>query len=145
MVAMPYILVNIVLGILSLILFCITSAALLSQYPRANRYLPPQLRKKRTLAFVAQALVLAVLSIVVVRGWTGLRNGFIYSSHIFDVFFYIGLINSVVLTCQFLDARFFLNTPTVQRWLLIGMVSVAMISLSAIVVLTAVVGLFIIR
>lgn len=145
MVAMPYILVNIVLGILSLILFCITSAALLSQYPRANRYLPPQLRKKRALAFVAQALVLAVLSIVVVRGWAGLRNGFIYSSHIFDVFFYIGLINSVVLTCQFLDARYFLNTPKVQRLLLIGMVSVAMISLSAIVVLTAVVGLFIIR
>ena len=145
MVAMPYILVNIVLGRLSLILFCITSAALLSQYPRANRYLPPQLRKQRTLAFVAQALVLAVLSIVVVRGWARLSNGSIYSSYIVDVFFYIGLINSVALTYQFLDARYFLNTPKVQRRLLIGMVSVVVVSLSAIVVLTAVVGLFTIR
>jgi len=82
MVPMPYILVNIVLGRLSLILFCLTSAALLSQYPRANRYLPPQLRKERTLAFVAQALVLAVLSIVVVRGWARLRNGFIFVTRI---------------------------------------------------------------
>jgi hypothetical protein len=145
MVAVPYILVNIVLGRLSLILFCITSAALISQSPRTNRYLPPQLRKERTLAFVAQVLVLAVLSVVVVRGWARLRNGFIYSSHIFDVFFYSGLINSVVLTCQFLDARHFLNTPKMQRRLLIGTVSVVMISLSAIVVIAAVVGLFVIR
>ena len=145
MVPMPFILVNIVLDRLSVILFCITSAALLSRYPRANRYLPPQLRRKRTLAFIAQAFVVAVLSIVVVRGSARLTSGSIDSSTIVDLFFYIGLINSMVLTCQFLDARYFLNTPKVQRRLLIGMVSVVVVSLSAVVVLTAVFGLFTIR
>jgi len=135
MVPMPYILVNIVLDRLSLILFCITSAALLCQYPRANLYLPAPLRNRKTLAFVAQALVLAALSMVVVRG----------RARLVDLFFYIGLVNSVVLTYQFLDARMFLNTPRIQRRLLIGMMSVVTISISAIVVLTAVVGLFTIR
>jgi len=66
MVAMPYILVNLVLEIFSFILFCTTSAALLSKYSLTNRYLPAQLRNHRTLAFIAQGMVVSVLSIVVV-------------------------------------------------------------------------------
>ena len=145
MVAMPYILVNIVFGRLSLILFWITSAALLSQYRQTNRYLPAPLRTPRAVAFVAHALVLAVLSLVVMSAWVRLGRGFLYSSSIFDLLFSIGLINAAVLTYQFLDARYFLNTPKVRRRLLIGTVSVVTISVLAIVVVTAVVGLFIIR
>jgi len=74
MIAMPYIVVNMVLGILSLIFFCITSAALLSRYPLANFYLPAQLRNQKILAFVAQGLVLSVLSIVVVLVRARFRN-----------------------------------------------------------------------
>ncbi len=66
MIAMPYIVVNMVLGILSLMFFCVTSAALLSKYPSANRHLPAQLRRSRSLAFVANGFMLSVLSIVVV-------------------------------------------------------------------------------
>ena len=40
MVAMPFILVNLVLEIFSLSVFCMTSAALLSKYSVTNRYLP---------------------------------------------------------------------------------------------------------
>lgn len=145
MVAMPYILVNIVLGRLSLILFCITSAALLAQYPPANRYLPAQLRTPRPIAFVAQAAVLAVLAIVVVFGLARLRGGFVYSSYLFDLFWLIGVVNAVVLTYQFLDGRYFLSAPKVQRRLMIGLLSVVLISAFVVVVATAVVGLFTIR
>ena len=61
MVAMPYILVNLVLEIFSFILFCTTGAALLSKYSLTNRYLPARWRNRRTLAFVAQGLVCAVV------------------------------------------------------------------------------------
>jgi len=145
MIPMPYILVNIVLGTLSLICFCITSAALLSRYPLANRYLPAQLRRQRTRAFVTQGLVLAVLSIAVLRGMARLRNGYLLSLYLYDLFLYIGLINSVVLAYQFLDKRYFLNRPRVRRRLLIAMFSVVIISAAVIVVATTVVGLFIIR
>jgi hypothetical protein len=144
-VAMPYILVNIVLGKLSLILFCITSAALLAQYPPANRYLPAQLRTRRSLAFVAQAAVLAVLAIAVVYGWRRIRNGFVYSSHLFDLFWLIAIVNAVVLTYQFLDGRFLLNRPGVQRRLVIAMVSVVTVSTAVLAVVAGVVRLFVIR
>ena len=145
MVAMPYILVNIVLGKLSLIFFCITSAALLSKYPLANLYLPARLRNRKILAFVAHGLVLLVLSIVVVLVMARLRKTFIYSVFIFELFFYIGFVNSVVLAYQFLDKRYFLNTPKVQRRLLIAIFSVVMTAVPVIVVIIAVYGLFIIR
>lgn len=146
MVAMPYILVDMVLNILSLIFFCITSAALLSRYTSANRYLPAQLRNQKTLAFVAQGLVLSVLSIAVVLVSARVRNvSYILSPFIFELFFCLGVINSVVLSYQFLDRRYLLNTPKVQRRLLIAIISVVMTSVPVIAVVTAVVGLFIIK
>jgi len=145
MVAMPYILVDIVLGILSVLFFSITSAALLVRYPSANRYLPARLRKERALAFIAQWFVLSVFSIAVVLVIARIRNGSIFSPFIFDLFFFLGLINSVVLIYQFLDKRYFLNTPKAQRRLLITILAVVMTSVPALAVLTAVVALFIIK
>lgn len=145
MIAMPYIAVNIVLDILSLTFFCMTSAALLSAYPFANRHLPAQLRNRRTLAFVAHGLVLSVLSIVVVLVAARRRNAYISSFFVFELFFYIGLINSLVLAYKFLDRRYFLSTPKIQRRLLIAICSVVMTFVPVIAVIAVVVRLFIIR
>jgi len=89
MVAMPYILVDIVLARVALIFFCITSAALLSTCPFANAYLPARLRHRTGLAFLAHGLWLAALALVGlliitkfsrVRSWTRVifeaRRGF---------------------------------------------------------------------
>jgi len=145
MVAMPYILVDIVLGILSLIFFCITSAALLSRYPRANVYLPPQLRDRRALAFLVHAVVLSVLSVVAVFLVARVRNTWIFSPLLFDVLFCIGLVNSVAVAFQFMDKRYFLGRPRLQRRLLLGTFSVVMTFVPALAVVAAVVGLFTIR
>ena len=145
MVAMPYILVDIVLGILSVIFFSITTAAILFRYPSANRYLPPQLRNHQTLVFIAQWFVLSVFSIAVVLLYARVRNGYLFSPFIFDLFFCLGLINSVVLSYRFLDGRYFQNVPKAQRRLLLAIVSVLMTSIPAFAVLTAVVALFIIK
>ena len=145
MIAMPYILVNIVLDWLSLLLFCMTSAALLSMYPVANRYLPAQVRNQRALAFVAHGLVLLTLSIAVVLVTGRLRSGYRLSRFIYEFFFYIGLMNSMVLAYQFLDQRYLLNTPKLQRRLFIAIVSVIMAVVPVIAVIIAVFGLFTIR
>lgn len=140
MVAMPYIVVNIVADLLSLMLFCVSSAALLSKYELISRYLPAQWRSHRTLVFVAHVLVLAVLSMIVVRVTTRGTARFI-----FEMFFYIGFANSVVLTYQFLNARYFHNIPKVQRRLLIGACAAVTTSAAVFAVTTSVVALFAIR
>jgi hypothetical protein len=141
MVAMPYILVDIVLGIISLIFFCVTSAALLSRYPVANFYLPAVLKGRRTVSFLAQAVLLSGLSFVAVYLIARVR-----STHLlFDVLFFIGLVNSVVLAFQFMDTRYLLGTPKLQRRLLLGAFSVAVTLVPATAVIVAVVALFVIR
>lgn len=145
MVAMPYILVDIVLGIVSLIFFCVTSAALLSRYPSAGFYLPAGLRDRRALAFLAQLVVLSVASIAAVFLFAIGRNTRLWSPFLFDVLFCIGLVNSVVLAFQFMDRRYFLGVPRIRRWLLLGAFSVVVTFVPAVAVLTAVVGLFTIR
>jgi len=142
MVAMPYILVNLVLEIFSFILFCTTGAALLSKYSLTNRYLPARLRNHRTLAFVAQGLVLSVLSMVVVLVVARGRPVFLLAQPVFELFFNIGVANSVVLTYQLLDGRWLLNTPKVPRRVLIALCAVVMTSAAAIAVLAAAVRLF---
>jgi hypothetical protein len=145
MVAMPYILVDIVLGIVSLIFFCVTSAALLSRYPAANFYLPQRLRNRKAIAFVAQALVIAALSsiaLLVVARLSGMR---LSSPYLSDALFCIGLANAVILAYAFMDRRYFLNTPTLPRRLLIGTFSVVVAFVPALAVVIAVVGLFVIR
>lgn len=141
MIPMPYILVDIVLGELSLLFFCITTAALLSRWPLANLWLPAPLRNRKTLAFVAYALAL----VVIVRVMTRLGRVSLFSPFISDLFSFIGLMNSVVLAYQFLDKRYFLNRPKVQRRFLLAIVSLVMTFVPFLAVVTAVVGLFVIK
>jgi hypothetical protein len=141
MVAMPYILVNIVLGIVALIFFCVTSAALLSRYPAGNSYLPRQLRSRKATAFVAQAVVITALSSIALLA-SGIR---LSSPYLSDALFFIGLANAVILAYGFMDRRYFLNTPTLRRRLLIGAFSVVAAFVPTFAVVIAVVGLFVIR
>jgi len=145
MIAMPYILVDIVFSKLSLILFCTTSAALLSRWSFANLWLPAQLRNRRILAFVAHGLVLSVLSMIAVPIIARIGNVSTFSPSISDSFFSIGLINSVVLAYQFMDKRYFLNTPKLQRRVVIAVLSLVMVVVPAFAVVIAVIGLFIIK
>lgn len=144
MVPMPYILVNIVLDTFSSILFVTTSAALLSRYLLAKLGLPAQLRNRRFPMFVAQGLGLAGLSIVAVLITPSVRHVDISSLLLTDLFFFMGLINSVVLAYQFMDKRYFTNTPKLRRRLVIAILSVVVIFVSAIAVVSAVVGVFVI-
>lgn len=145
MVPMPYILVNIVGELLSLILFCVSSAALLSKYELVSRYLPARLKKHKTLTFVAQVLVLAALAIVVVGVLPRGNDAYATARLIFEWFFYVGFANSVVLTFQFLNGRYLRDTPKVQRWLLIALGAVVVPSAGIIAVASAVALLFTIR
>jgi hypothetical protein len=142
MVAMPYLVANMVLELLSLVLFCMTSAALL--YPLTHRYLPAFLRNHRTFTVVAQGLVLSVLAMVVVLAIARGRSLYLFI-HIFELLCYIGLANAVVLTYGFLDGRLLRNIPKVQRRLLITLCSVVMIAAAFIAVFAAVVRLFVMR
>lgn len=145
MVAMPYILVNIVLDALSLLLFCLTSAALLSRCEFAAAWLPPPLRQRRAAAFVAYALMLALVLIAAARATGGFRSLHMVSVPIYDVFLYIGTVNSVVLIYQTMSKHWFLNTPALQRRLLLTIMSVVMTFVPVIAVVIAVFGLFVIR
>jgi hypothetical protein len=140
MIAMPYILVDIVLGIISLLFFCVTSAALLSRYPVANFYLPASLRG-RTLSFLAQGVVLSGLSIVAVYGVARVSRTHL----LFDLLFFVGLVNAIVLAFQFMDRRYFLSTSKLRRWLVLGALSVVLTLVPALGVVIAVVGLLTIR
>jgi len=138
---MPYILVDIVLGIVSLALFCVTSAALIARYPSAGFYLPQRLRDRKTIAFLAHAAMLAILALAIAKA-SGVR---LFSPYLSDVLFFIGLINAVILAYGFIDRRYFLNTPALPRRLLIATVSLVVTLLPALAIVIAVVGLFVIR
>jgi hypothetical protein len=146
MVAMPYILVNIVLDVFSLVLFCMTSVALLSGPRLARFWLPAQLRQRRApTLIVTQGSVLTVLSIVAMWVVSRLRYVHIFSLLVFDVLFFIGALNCVVLAYQFLDERCFLSMPKVPRRLLIALCSTVVTGVPLLAVVTAVVGLFVIK
>ena len=124
---------------------CITSAALLSEYRWTNRYLPAPLRTRRAFAFAAHGLLLLALSFAVVRVIAGGRTTFLVSQAVFEVFLYIGLANSVVLTYQLLDRRYFPRLPKALRQPLIALCAAVLTSVAAIAVGGVVVGLFVIR
>jgi hypothetical protein len=145
MVAMPYILVNIVLDALSLLFFSLTSAALLSRSAFATSWLPPALRQRRAAAFVAYALMLALVLIAAARVMGGFRSLYVLSVPIYDVFLSIGAVNSMVLIYQAMSKRWLLNTPALQRRLLLTIMSVVMTFVPVIAVVIAVFGLFVIR
>jgi hypothetical protein len=135
MVAMPYILVDIVLGMISLAFFATTSAALLAAR-RSNH---------RIIAYALLTAVLLVGSMVLAFLVAKIRQTHLFSPFLFDILFGIALINSVVLAYQFLSKRYFLNMATLQRRLMIGTLSVVLTLVPALAVIIAVVGLFVIR
>jgi hypothetical protein len=139
MIAMPYILVNIVLDALGLAFFCLTTAALLARNPATAFYLPTALRRHRAVALMAHAAVLAALSTVIVRTIGPARR------YAFDVFLCVGFVNSVVLIYRFLDRRYVLAMPRVRRQLLIAVCSVVMTAIPVVAVIAAVFMLFVIR
>src|SRR5574341_2335063 len=139
MIAMPYILVDIVFSRLSPLFFAFTSAALLSRYPFANFWLPARLRNRRIVAFVAHGLALSVLSMVAVHVVAKIANISTYSPRISDPFFFTGLINSLVLAYLFIDKRYFLSTPNLQRRLVIATLSLLMVLVPAFAVVIAVI------
>jgi hypothetical protein len=145
MIAMPYIVVDIVFSKLAPLFFAITSAALLSRYPFANFWLPARLRSRRILAFVAHALVLSVLALAAVQIIARAANISTHSPRISDPFFIMGLINSLVLAYQFIDQRYFLNTAKLQRRLVIAILSLVVVLVPAFAVVIAVIGLLIIK
>ena len=148
MVPMPYILVNIVMDVFSLVLFCTTSVALLSRSPFASRWLPSQLRQRKTLTLiVTQGLLLSVLSIVAMPVVARLKYVYLFrhSLSLLDVLFFIGAVNSVVLTYRFLNARCFLSMPTLRRRILIALCSGVVTCVPLLAAVIAIVGLFIIR
>src|SRR5215831_1813799 len=121
MVPMPYILVNIVMDVFSLVLFCTTSVALLSRSQFARRWLPSQLRQRKT------------LTLLVTQGL------------LFDVLFFIGAVNSAVLAYQFLNARCFLSMPNLRRRVLIALCSAVVTGVPLLAAVIAIVGLLIIK
>ena len=131
MVAMPYILVDMVLGYVSLGLFCITGAALLSR-----------LFARRRLVFVLAASVLSFTAAILVARAFGLG---ILSPGVSDPLFLIGLVNSAVLLYQFLGKRYLLEAPKVRRRLLLGTLSITVPVFAAIAVVSTVIALFVIR
>ena len=145
MVAMPYILVNIVLDGLSLLFFCVTSAALLSRYPAAGLFLPARLRHRRSRALLAHAVLLAVLSIGLVRV-ARLTATYAVSRFLCEAFFYIGFVNCVVLSYRFLDTRYFrAATASIPRRLVIVLCSVVLTSVPVVLVVAAVTIMFVVR
>ena len=142
MVAMPYVLVNIVLDIVSLTVFCVTSAMLLSRSRLAGLALPAPVRQRRAVAFVAHALLLSLLAMLIFKRF---RSVDILSLPISEWLFYVGFINSVILAYQFMNKRYFLRMPRLRRRLLIAIFSIVMTSVPAIALIAAVFGLFIIR
>lgn len=139
---MPYVLVNIVLDIVSLTVFCVTSAMLLSRSRLAGLVLPAPVRQQKAVAFVAHALPLSLLAMIIFKRF---RSVDIFSLPISEWLFYVGFINSVILAYQFMNKRYFLGMPKLQRRLLMAVFSIVMTSMSAIALITVVFGLFIIR
>ena len=140
MVAMPYILVNLVLGAFSLLLFGVTSAALIT-----GLFLGGQPRSRRTFVFVALALALSVLPIVGLHVAQRAVGTYVSPQPLYDLLFLIGLINSVVLAYRFLNTRWLLDTPKVRRRLALSVASVVVAVVPALAVVAMVYRLCVIR
>ena len=145
MIAMPYILVGIILDILSLILFCVTSAALLARWPRAGLYLPARFRDRRLVAFLAHFAVLSTLLLSALMVGAKLWYVNLHTLWVSDSLFTIGVLNAAVLLYLFLDKRYLLSRPRLLRWLLLGTASVVLTSICTVAVIIAVTVLFVIR
>jgi hypothetical protein len=85
---------------------------------------------------------ISVIAVLAFAKFAGMRTS---SPVISDTLFFVALINSAVLAYQFLDKRFLLLTPKLQRRVLLGMGSVLISVVPAFAIVVAIVGLFTIR
>jgi uncharacterized membrane protein len=67
------------------------------------------------------------------------------SPRISDPFIFAGLINSLVLAYLFMDRRYFLNTPKLQRRLVIAALSLVAVLVPAFAVVVVLIGLLMIK
>jgi len=136
MVAMPYILVTIVLDLLSIPFFSLTSTGLLLNFRLAKKLLPERLWTPAWVPFAVIALLMTSLA-------TGVR--LLAGRVVFGIFGWAGFINSLVLVYRFLDKRWFLGRPQVLRRLLIALLSAVVTTAAVIAIQAVVVVLFVIR
>ena len=142
MVAMPYILVNLVLSGVALVLFSVTTAALLVGLPAAKRNLLT--RTRRVLVFLALAAALAGLVIGVLQVLARVVHGF-YPLSVFETLFCVALVNAMVLAYRYLSKRWFRTVSAVPRGILIGAISIVVVLVPALAILIASYALFLIR
>lgn len=136
MIAMPYILVVIVLDMLSVPYFSLTTTALLYRRAIVRKYMPGWLSARAWVSFAVPALLLTALAL-------GLR--LIAGTGVFPIYAYVGFANSLVLVYLFLNKRCFLRSPNALRRLLNALLSGAIATAAVAVVQVIVVTLFVIR
>ena len=82
---------------------------------------------------------------VAMRVVSRLKHVYIFSLPLSEVLFFTGALNCMVLAYQLLDKRCFLSMAKIPRRLLIALCSAVVTGVPLLAVVTAVVGLFIIK
>lgn len=136
MIAMPYIVVVIVLDMLSVPYFSLTTTALLLRLAFVRKHLPGWLSARAWVSFTVPALLLTALAL-------GLR--LIAGTGVFPIYAYLGFANSLVLAYLFLNKRCFLRSPRALRRILNALLSAAITTAAVAVVQLIVITLFVIR
>lgn len=145
MVAMPYIQVDIIMGMVSPAFFCLTLAGLLSKIPWVAGLFPALWGSRRLAAFLALCLALPLLVYVLIRVLTGLGHWTYRSPVISDKFLFLGWIFSILLTYQALSRRFFKTLPGLWRRFLLAFLSFILTAIPLLAVVTVIIILFVIR
>ena len=142
MIPMPYILVNIVFSVVSVVVFGTATAAILAQYGLAGFYLPARIRHHRVILFAAHGLVLIALTSLMLHFFGQTLR---LPSVVANVLFWSGVVISMILLYGFMNRHWFLRMPKVGRRLLIGCLSILIPFIVANALIAAVVALFIIK
>jgi len=136
MIAMPYIVVVIVLDMLSVPFFSLTTTALLYRLALVRKHMPGWLSARAWVSFAVPALLLTALALA-------LR--LIAGTGVFPIYAYVGFANSLVLVYLFLNKRCFLRSPRALRGILNALLSATITTAAVAVVQLIVVALFVIR
>jgi hypothetical protein len=142
---MPYILVNFVLEILSVIYFSLSTAALLYKRPIAIGFLPSGMQNRKWVLFVFYALLLTVTCFGAAYILLHTNNAYYHSISIFELFLFVGFVNSVVLFYKFLSRRYFLSMSRFWRGSVIALLSISANYVAFNVIVFIVTILFVIR
>ena len=133
---MPYILVVIVLDMLSVPYFSLTSTALLLRTAAAKRYMPEWLSSRGWVSFAVPALLMTSVALAV---------RLLVGTVVFQVYAWVGFVNSLVIVYLFLSKRWFLRRPRAFRTILNALLSLTINTAALYAVQAIVVVLFVIR